>query len=218
MLAIGPRCVYHQPATIILVTPANAITLLRLVLVPIFGMLAMSYGRSVAAENPQEILRYLALLTFILAAASDGLDGYLARRYDQQSRLGSVLDPLADKLLMLTGLVTLSMIPWGENGWSIPTWYILMVITRDVSIGIGCAMVVSLNIKLDVRPHWTGKATTIAQLFTLGWVMLKVIPFSPLYPTIIAAVLTLWSSWAYVLDAIKLLNGITVTRHTTELQ
>lgn len=197
-------------------TPANAITLLRLVLVPIFGMFAMSYGHSVSDGDPQEILRYLALATFILAAASDGLDGYLARRLNQKSRLGSILDPLADKLLMLTGLVTLSLVPWGENGWIIPTWYILMVVARDVSIGIGCAMVVSLDIKLDVRPHWTGKATTIAQLFTLGWVMLKVIPFSPLYPTIIAAVLTLWSSWAYVLDAIRLLNNLTVTHHTSE--
>lgn len=189
-------------------TPANLITMLRLVLIPIFGMLAMSYGRSVLGGNPQESFRYLALITFILAAVSDGIDGYIARQFNQTSRLGAILDPLADKLLMLTGLITLSIVPWGADDWIIPTWYILMVLARDISIGIGCVMIISLGIKLDIHPHWSGKATTIAQLFTLGWVMLKIIPFSPLYPTIVAAVLTLWSSWAYVLNAIRQLNGI----------
>ncbi|MGJ8673392.1 CDP-alcohol phosphatidyltransferase family protein [Rubritalea sp.] len=187
---------------------ANAITLFRFALIPVFGVLAVMYGRSVEIGTPDETLRFLALGTFILAAASDGIDGYVARKYNQTSKLGAVLDALADKVLMLTGLITLSFVAWGESDWIIPAWYIVMVIARDVSIGLGCAMILSLGIKIQVKPHWTGKATTIAQLFTLGWVMLKVVPLSPLYPTIVAAVLTLWSSWAYSLNCIRQVNEL----------
>lgn len=188
--------------------PANAITTMRLLLIPVFGVLAVMYGRSIQDGAPEETLRYLALAAFILAAASDGIDGYVARKLNVTSKLGAVLDALADKVLMLTGLVTLSFVSWGDADWLIPMWYLIMVVARDVSIGIGCAMILSLNKKLEVNPHWSGKATTIAQLFTLGWVMLRVVPWSPLYPTIIAAVLTLWSSWAYSLNCIRQLNQI----------
>ena len=188
--------------------PANAITTIRLLLIPVFGVLAVMYGRSIQDGAPVETLRYLALAAFILAAASDGIDGYVARKLNVTSKLGAVLDALADKVLMLTGLVTLSFVSWGDADWLIPMWYLIMVVARDVSIGIGCAMILSLNKKLEVNPHWSGKATTIAQLFTLGWVMLRVVPWSPLYPTIIAAVLTLWSSWAYSLNCIRQLNQI----------
>lgn len=188
--------------------PANAITTIRLLLIPIFGFLAVMYGRSIQEGAPVETLRYLALTAFIIAAASDGIDGYVARKLNVTSKLGAVLDAIADKVLMLTGLVTLSFVSWGGEDWFIPMWYLIMVVARDVSIGIGCAMILSLNKKLEVNPHWSGKATTIAQLFTLGWVMLKVVPWSPLYPTIIAAVLTLWSSWAYSLNCIRQLNHI----------
>lgn len=188
--------------------PANAITTIRLLLIPIFGVLAVMYSKSIQDGAPVESLRYLALASFIIAAASDGIDGYVARKLKVTSKLGAVLDALADKVLMLTGLVTLSFVPWGEADWIIPMWYLIMVVARDVSIGIGCGMILSLNKKLEVNPHWSGKATTIAQLFTLGWVMLKVVPWSPLYPTIIAAVLTLWSSWAYSLNCIRQLNHI----------
>lgn len=193
---------------------ANTITFLRLALIPVFGVLAVMYGSSVKAGAPDEILRYLALGSFILAASSDGLDGYLARKYNQVTKLGAILDALADKILMLTGLVTLSLVAWGQSDWSIPTWYIIMVVARDISIGIGCTMILHINGKLEVNPHWCGKATTIAQLFTLGWVMLKVVPLSPLYPTIIAAILTLWSSWAYSLNCIRQLNKINVSKKT----
>jgi CDP-diacylglycerol--glycerol-3-phosphate 3-phosphatidyltransferase len=181
---------------------------MRLLLIPVFGVLAVMYGRSIQDGAPEETLRYLALAAFILAAASDGIDGYVARKLNVTSKLGAVLDALADKVLMLTGLVTLSFVSWGDADWLIPMWYLIMVVARDVSIGIGCAMILSLNKKLEVNPHWSGKATTIAQLFTLGWVMLRVVPWSPLYPTIIAAVLTLWSSWAYSLNCIRQLNQI----------
>ena len=192
--------------------PANAITTIRLLLIPVFGVLAIMYGQSIKDGAPVEMLRYLALSAFIIAAASDWVDGYVARKLNITSKLGAVLDAIADKVLMLTGLITLSFVSWGGEDWIIPMWYLIMVVARDLSIGIGCAMILSVNKKLEVNPHWSGKATTIAQLFTLGWVMLKVVPWSPVYPTIIAAVLTLWSSWAYSLNCIRQINHINVKK------
>ncbi len=190
------------------INPANAITYSRLALIPVFGLLAVKYGNSVATGQPIEWLRYAALSSFVVAASSDGIDGYIARKLNLTSKLGAVLDALADKVLMLTGLITLSFVSWGNGDWLIPKWYIIMVVGRDISIGIGCAMILSLGQTVRVKPHWSGKATTVMQLFTLGWVMLKVVPWSPLYPTIAAAVLTLWSSWVYSIDCIQQLNRI----------
>ena len=66
--------------------PANAITTIRLLLIPVFGVLAVMYGRSIQEGAPVESLRYLALAAFIIAAASDGIDGYVARKLNVTSR------------------------------------------------------------------------------------------------------------------------------------
>ena len=146
--------------------------------------------------SPEETLRWLAVGIFTIAAVSDGIDGYVARKYDQRSKLGAFLDPLADKTLVLTGLVILTFIPWGD-GWSIPLWFTLLLITRDIIIIVGIAILHYVNKHVPIQPHWTGKVCTIAQMTLLGWVMLKFIPFSPIYPAILAAIFTIWSGIEY---------------------
>ena len=78
-------------------TFATIITLFRLLLVPVYCVLAVRYGDSIKTEEPLEMLRWLAVGTYVLAAALDGLDGWIARRFDQKSLMGSILDPLTDK-------------------------------------------------------------------------------------------------------------------------
>jgi len=82
-------------------TTANKITLARIFMIPLFVMMAVYYGRSVARGQPLEWQRITAILIFIAAAASDGVDGYIARHYNQRSKLGEILDPIADKGLLL---------------------------------------------------------------------------------------------------------------------
>src|SRR5438552_15035820 len=89
-------------------TTANKITLVRIAMIPVFVALAIYYGESVRRGDPQEWQRFAAIIIFLLAAASDGLDGYVARRYNQRSQLGFILDPFADKGLLLIGIITLS--------------------------------------------------------------------------------------------------------------
>lgn len=185
--------------------PANIVTIIRILLIPVFSVFAIRYGASVKANEPNELLRWLALSAFIIAAAGDWLDGYLARKYGK-TKLGLFLDPLCDKVLMLVGLIILSQVSWSSLGWVIPPWYVVMVVARDVSIATGCVFILLTGKKLQVNTNWSGKATTCVQLFTLGWVMLKVVPFSPLIPTVVAAVFTLWSSWFYVREALRQLQ------------
>src|SRR5438445_13025168 len=85
-------------------TTANKITILRILLVPFFIAEVLSY-----VERDQEWHRYLAIGAFLTAAICDGVDGYIARRYNQRSELGAILDPLADKLLLVEGIVLLSL-------------------------------------------------------------------------------------------------------------
>ncbi len=84
-------------------TLANKITIARLCLIPIFGIFAWKYGTSVARGRPAECVRVIAAFVFIIIAAMDVLDGFIARRFNQRSRLGAILDPIADKGLVTDG-------------------------------------------------------------------------------------------------------------------
>lgn len=184
-------------------TLANYITIIRILLIPVFSVFAWLYGQSVIASEPHEPYRYLALVIFTIAAAGDALDGYVARRLKQRTKLGSYLDPIADKFLIFSAIILLSWVPWGANDWQIPVWFAWMVIIRDLSIGIAVAIIYLLNRKVIFRVNISSKLNTIAQLFTIGWVMLKIVPFSPVYPTMVCAFLILMSSYQYTLETIR---------------
>src|SRR5437588_10854798 len=92
-----------------IMTTANKITVVRILMIPVFVTLAIYYGQSIQRGTPLEWQRFAAITVFLLAAASDGLDGYVARRYKQRSALGAVLDPIAAQGLLLSGIITLSI-------------------------------------------------------------------------------------------------------------
>jgi len=130
--------------------PANIVTIVRILLIPVFALLAVIYAKSITAGQPQEIYRWLALATFIIVATGDWLDGYLARKYGA-TKLGSYLDPLCDKVLMLVSLLVLSQYSWSNQGWIIPVWFVVMVVARDVSITLGCIFIYLTGKKVQVR-------------------------------------------------------------------
>ena len=187
-------------------TFASKITLARIFLVPVFAVLAIYYGMSIKKGQPEEWLRWSALGVFIAAAASDGLDGWIARRFNQRSKFGATIDPIADKLLLLTGIITLSLVDWGQDGWRIPLWFSALVIVRDSVILGGVAVLHFTNHSLKIKAHWSGKVCTFTQMFALGWVMLRVVPFDPIYPCVVAAIFTLWSGYVYLRRGIRRLK------------
>ena len=196
-------------------TTPNKITIARIGLIPVFVMLALYYGRSVAHHAPQEWLRWAAVAVFVLAAASDGIDGYIARRYNQRSQLGVILDPIADKGLLLSGIITLSVSNWP---YEFPIWFPVLVITRDVLIVAGVLAVHFMSGKVKVKPALTGKIATVAQMVAIGFVMLW--PTNPWkatvggwelqfleVPVIIAGLFTLISGIVYVREGLRQLHA-----------
>lgn len=155
-------------------TTANKITITRILLIPVFVMMAIYYGRSVQRGEPNEWQRWAAISVFVVAAASDGIDGYIARRFNQRSRLGVVLDPIADKGLLLTGIITLSVSNWA---YEFPAWFAVLVVARDAVIVIGTLTLHFLNGSVHVRPSWMGKTATALQMVAIAVYMLQYNPF-----------------------------------------
>lgn len=140
-------------------TIPNLLSLLRMGLVPLF----------IIALVEEEPVR--ALIIFLLAGLTDGLDGFIARFYGQQSHLGTYLDPIADKLLLTSAYVMLAIPPAG-GGLAIPVWASILVIARDVLIVI---VALILYVALDIGhfpPAVIGKVTTLVQVVTVVLVML----------------------------------------------
>lgn len=191
-------------------TTANKITVIRILLIPVFVTFAIYYGASVQRGEPLEWQRFSAIVVFLLAAVSDGLDGYVARRYNQRSTLGVILDPIADKGLLLSGIITLSISNWSEvdpNYGKFPAWFPVLVITRDAVILVGAAVLHVLVGHVRVKPHWTGKIATVLQMAAIGWVMLQLRFIPLLYIVAAAGIFTAISGIIYVMDGFRQLQA-----------
>jgi CDP-diacylglycerol--glycerol-3-phosphate 3-phosphatidyltransferase len=191
-------------------TTANKITIVRILMIPAFVTMAIYYGESIKRGDPLEWQRFAAIIIFILAAVSDGLDGYVARRYNQRSALGVYLDPIADKGLLLSGIITLSISNWSQSDpeyGSFPVWFPVLVISRDAVILVGTMILYLLNGKVHVKPNWTGKIATVLQMIAIGWVMLQLRFIPLLYVVVGAGVFTLISGIVYVTDGVRQLQA-----------
>lgn len=135
------------------ITIPNFLSLLRIVLIPIFIYFYL---------DQQKVL---ALGILFLASITDFLDGIAARVFNQRSKLGYILDPLADKLLMDSTyiLFTLRALPLTLY---IPKWLTITIVSRDVILILGAAIMTLFNPNRVLRPHWVGKITTSLQMFT----------------------------------------------------
>jgi cardiolipin synthase (CMP-forming) len=173
-------------------TTPNLITLLRILLTPLFIIFLIqgSYHK--------------ALLVFLLAGVSDLADGLIARTWHQKSRLGSYLDPLADKVLMAASFVTLSIYR------EIPSWLTVVVISRDMALAFGVLIFRLADIPLVVRPSLAGKLTTTLQVSTVFLVLIsKLWPISPLVLLAFfwsTGILTTISGIHYLYGGIKMMN------------
>jgi len=179
-------------------TVANQLTLLRMALIPAFVIMVV-YGRT-----------GWALVTFVVAGLTDGLDGLIARRAGQQTSLGAWLDPMADKLLLVTTFVVLT-VPGTDLVNRFPFWLTILVITRDVVIVTTVAIVTAVMGVRTFKPSLYGKAATAVYVVTCV-VMLW---FNFLgRPSILVAVgiwtslgITLVSGFHYVAHAARIINA-----------
>ncbi len=154
----------------------NAITIVRILCAPVFLWMLLADG---GADGP---LRWWAAVLFIVAIATDGIDGYLARKHEIVTDLGKLLDPIADKALTGCAFVGLSIL--GELPW----WITILVLVRELGITVYRLVVVSNHV---LAAAWMGKLKTVAQAVALSLALLPL--------------------WTVVGEWIFWLNGVTMT-------
>ncbi|QJB57855.1 CDP-diacylglycerol--glycerol-3-phosphate 3-phosphatidyltransferase [Pseudodesulfovibrio sp. zrk46] len=168
-------------------TVPNILTIIRILLTPVF---VMAY----TSENFN-----LAWILFAIAGLTDALDGFLARIWNQRTQLGAMLDPLADKALLVTSFICLA-----AKGW-IPDWFTVLVVSRDAIIIGGLAVLNfwGVDVRSRIKPIWISKFTTTAQILLVILVMLSrtfriEMAFTLSVIIWVTAVATAWSGIAYV--------------------
>ncbi len=181
-------------------TTANKITIARILLIPVFVGFVIQYASTVNQGSPVEGYRWAAIAVFLIAALSDGLDGYIARRFNQHSQLGVILDPIADKGLLLSGLITLTMSNWPG---CFPLWFATLVIGRDALLIVGALVLNHVVGDVTIKPHWTGKVSTFLQMVAISWVMLKIPGETACFAIVLSAgIFTFVSAVVYITDGI----------------
>lgn len=182
-----------------ILTIPNLFTFLRMALIPVFACL-LYYGYSV-----------LALVVFLMAGVSDGIDGLIARRYNQKSELGTILDPIADKLLMTVAFIVLSMPNFLQpvKHLPVPFWVAATVIGRDIFI---LAVAISIFIITGFRkfkPSILGKLSTFVQVTAVSLILFaNVSGFSFYLPTVyfLVVLLAVVSGFHYIFHVAKLMR------------
>jgi cardiolipin synthase len=174
-------------------TIPNVITLIRIILTPLF-IIFLIQGRY-----------HKAMAVFLLAGLSDLADGLIARAWHQKSRLGSYLDPLADKILMAASFVTLSIYR------EIPSWLTVVVLSRDVTLALGVLVFRLADIPMVVKPSLAGKWTTTFQVTTVFLVLLGKLWHMPPLVLVgvfwITGILTTISGLHYLYGGIRMMNA-----------
>ena len=137
-----------------MLTLPNFLTLLRIIAIPIFLILTINH-------------RYAAALCLFMAAGiTDTIDGVIARLTDSKSDLGATLDPLADKLLLVSSFLILTWLH------ALPAWLLILVLTRDVVVLSGYLAIYFVSTPMEVAPTAVGKLNTFNEMFTIGFALL----------------------------------------------
>jgi CDP-diacylglycerol--glycerol-3-phosphate 3-phosphatidyltransferase len=177
---------------------ANKISTFRILSVPFFIACLVYYSLE------RDYLRLVALAIFILGVISDGVDGYIARKSKQNTKAGLVLDPLGDKLLLMSAFICLFLI----KGFAIrfPLWITLIVISRDAIILLGALVIYMVRQKIDIMPSRWGKLTTVFQMTAVICVLTQ-FGFSYVFWWI-AGFFTIISGIDYVIRGFKILYAL----------
>jgi len=146
---------------------ANKISIFRIISVPFFVATLIYYSPE------KDYLRFLALGIFILGVISDAVDGFIARRTPQKSKAGLILDPLGDKLLLISAFICLCLIKDFPQHLKFPLWVILIVISRDILILLGALVIYIVRQEINIYPTWWGKLTTTFQMLSVILVFLQ---------------------------------------------
>lgn len=180
-------------------TFANKVTIARILVLPFFIISLLYYTPS------QDYLRWIALGIFAFAVISDVVDGYIARIRHQKTRAGAILDPLADKLLLISAFICLYVIREHFQGIRFPLWLVIAVISRDMILLLGSMIIYIIHRDLDIEPSVWGKATTFFQVLTILGMLLQISLSMMIWYIMVG--LTIISGFGYIRRGIKVLNN-----------
>lgn len=175
---------------------ANKFTILRILLTPVFLGLALYY------RPEQDHLRFIALTVFVIAVLTDAIDGFLARFLKQKTALGTIMDPIADKFLLITSFIALTV--W-DGAIKFPLWLPIAVVSRDIIIVIGVVVIFLTNGDIKIAPSALGKVTTFFQMMAIISVLLLYKHSEYIWN--LAVIFTLFSGIDYVFRGARQLNG-----------
>ena len=185
---------------------ADKLSSIRIILIPVFVSLLI-YSRS------YHYLRFVAAGVFILAVLSDFFDGLAARIRKEKSDIGQIIDPLADKLLLLTAFISLYLLRRSlPLKFEMPLGIVLVVASRDLIIVLGLLVLNFLKIEIPLAPTLAGKLTTFFQMFTILTLLFDIPFFSWAWK--IAAIFTLISGIDYFLRGVKAINENIESSHS----
>lgn len=175
----------------------NTLAFIRLLLAPVMFLFLVNQDASFFEGIHPSWLNYIAAFIFVVASATDFFDGYVARTFDQITVLGSILDPLADKMLTLSGFLGLMVL-----GVASP-WAVFLILTRELFItGL---RVSAATQGLNISASWMGKMKTVVQMIAIGFLLMRW-PGADILLWI-AVVLTLYSGYEYVRNFFKNTNS-----------
>ncbi|MFH1459236.1 MAG: CDP-diacylglycerol--glycerol-3-phosphate 3-phosphatidyltransferase [Candidatus Omnitrophota bacterium] len=180
---------------------ANWISIFRIILIPIFISTIVYYSPG------KDYLRFLALIIFVTAVLSDGIDGYIARTKKLKTRLGSFLDPLADKLLLSSSFITLALAHNIPLEIRLPLWVPILVLSRDIILTLGSLLIHVITGDLKITPSILGKLTTFFQMVTIVCILLQY-HFSFIVWHI-AVFFTIVSGFDYIIKGNKIISAYT---------
>jgi cardiolipin synthase (CMP-forming) len=184
------------------ITPATWITIARLVGVFVFILLLTYHSLELKQGSTDSAFRVWALGLFVVVAATDFLDGWLARRRGEVTPLGTFLDPVADKLLVVSSLVMLTKPSLPALSPQFPVWFTWLVISRDVYLFAGAVLVHATGAKLNIRPRQIGKLATLLNLVAITFVLGRISGLALNMALYLAAAATIWSWFQYTIDGL----------------
>jgi CDP-diacylglycerol--glycerol-3-phosphate 3-phosphatidyltransferase len=141
------------------------------------------------------VMRYIAIVIFLFMAISDAVDGYMARRNRQVTRLGAFLDPMADKLLITSACILLSLKQTRVEGFPLPSLVVVLIISKDMVLILGFSTLYLFTSRIYVAPVFVGKVATALQLSMVAGILLGP-EFSSFIPGWIWFLQVLWWSAA----------------------
>ncbi len=184
-------------------TFANKVTVGRILIVPFFIATVMYISPY------HEYFRWLALGLFVVAVVSDVIDGYIARTHGQKTKAGAILDPLADKMLLISAFICLYIKRGVFADIHFPLWFVVAIISRDVILLLGSMIIQLVTGKLEIEANRSGKLTTFLQIICILGVLLQ-LKFTFVF-WYVALVATFVSGVIYIKEGIKVINESSVS-------